>query len=194
MTITKAKCQNVARKLKSCKEKNEEIDQTNKLKRFLTEFDFEINPIDIFLHSTLIPPIISLFYPLTQITVPSKPGNNKTFQHSLLQLNNNNLPMMYLKSERVRLFVQIPRENLKQSGSTTSDDLVPDFMLVQMKQASVTSQVENPLTRILVDVPLYHQAANSRLLGIPGSEIEDRQYQVDFGGLTIATGHWWNIL
>ena len=34
MTITKAECQNVARKLKSCKDKIEEIDQTNKLKRF----------------------------------------------------------------------------------------------------------------------------------------------------------------
>ena len=63
-----------------------------------------------------------------------------------------------------------------------------------MKKAIITSQVENPLTRILVDVPLYNQASNSRLLGVPGSQIEDRQYKVDLKGITIATGHWQDIV
>ena len=52
----------------------------------------------------------------------------------------------------------------------------------------MTAQVENPLSRILVDVPLYHEAAGARLLGIPGSLVEDRQYQADIAGVTLATG------
>ena len=64
------------------------------------------------------------------------------------------------------------------ASSTASDDLVPNFLLLQVSRASVTSQVENPLSRILVEPGLYHKASHSKLLWVPGSPLEDRQYQV----------------
>ena len=63
-------------------------------------------------------------------------------------------------------------------SSSASDDHVPNFLLHQVSQATVTSQVENHLSRILVEPGLYHQASHSRLLSVPGSPLEDRQYQV----------------
>ena len=88
--------------------------------------------------------------------------------------------MAYVKAARLRLFLFLP--------DASHDPLLPDFLLVQLQRASLTSQVENPLSRILVDVNLYHEAAGARLLGVPGSLVEDRQYQADMAGVTFATG------
>ena len=94
-------------------------------------------------------------------------------EDGLMQLNNNNLPMVYFKSERIRLFLLGP-----EITSLSQDDLLPNFLMFQMKKLNITSQVENPLTRILVEPSLYHQASNCRMLTVPGSPVEDRQYQV----------------
>ena len=116
MTITKAECQNVIRKLKSSsKDQILLIDPLNQPKRFLTEFDFEINPLDIFLKSTLIPAILEVFQPLLQFKISSKPGATKSTTDLLLQFNNNNLPMICMKSEKLRMFVEFPRTNLMNS-------------------------------------------------------------------------------
>ena len=116
MTITKAECQNVIRKLKSSsKDQILLIDPLNQPKRFLTEFDFEINPLDIFLKSTLIPAILEVFQPLLQFKISSKPGATKSTTDLMLQFNNNNLPMICMKSEKLRMFVEFPRTNLMNS-------------------------------------------------------------------------------
>ena len=174
LTVTKAKCHSLIKKLKNSKDPLVPPGDTN---RYLTEFDFEINPIDFFLESSIIESALSVFYPLTSIRLmkkenPSQPASS--LSDSLIQLNNDNLPMFYLKAERVRVFVLGPEA----ASSTASDDLVPNFLLLQVSRASVTSQVENPLSRILVEPGLYHKASHSKLLWIPGSPLEDRQYQV----------------
>ena len=174
LTVTKAKCHSLIKKLKSFKDPL--VPTSTDTSRYLTEFDFEINPIDFFLESSLIESALSVFYPLSSISLkenPSQPASS--LSDSLIQLNNNNLPMFYLKAERVRVFVLGPEAA---AASTASDDLVPNFLLLQVTRASVTSQVENPLSRILVEPSLYHQAQQSRLLSVPGSPLEDRQYQV----------------
>ena len=62
-----------------------------------------------------------------------------------------------------------------------------------MKKLNITSQVENPLTWILVEPSLYQQASNCRTLTVPWSPVEDRQYQVDIVGVSLAIGHWQDV-
>merc|ERR1719282_927193 len=177
------------KKMKNPKDKSMNLDQSNQ-KRYLTEFDFEVNPIDFFLETSVLESILSVFYPLACIKLPKMegPGAKRSLNDGLMQLNNNNLPMVYFKSERIRLFLLGP-----EITSLSQDDLLPNFLMFQMKKLNITSQVENPLTRILVEPSLYHQASNCRMLTVPGSPMEDRQYQVDIVGVSLATGHWQDV-
>ena len=155
------------------------IDPTGQPTRFLTEFDIEVGPIDVFLPTKLLQPLLTLAKPMLA-SGEAQQGTTSSVTSSLLNWNSSTLPMVYLKAARLRLFLLLP--------DASHDPLQPDFLLLQLQRASVTAQVENPLSRILVDVPLYHEAAGARLLGIPGSLVEDRQYQADIAGVTLATG------
>ena len=74
-----------------------------------------------------------------------------------------------------------------------SQDLLLNFLMFIMKKLNITSQVENPLTWILVEPSLYQQASNCRTLTVPWSPVEDRQYQVDIVGVSLVIGHWQDV-
>ena len=186
LTITKAECQQMMKKMKNMKDSKFNSEIIPDHKRFLTEFDFEINPIDLFLETSILESLLTVLYPLACIKLPKLDNPKASSREALLQMNNNSLPMLYLKSERIRIFFQSPEPR--------QDDLVPNFILFQMTRARISSQVENPLSRILVNPGLYHQASNSRMLSVPGSPVEDRQYQVDISGVSVATGHWEDVV
>jgi hypothetical protein len=162
--------------------------------RFLTELDGEAGPVDAFLPTRLLQPLLTLLQPLASLQLPARPGPAPSLPATLLRWNSSTLPMLYLKTGRLRLF-------LLEEWESPPDALVPDFLLLQLERIAITAQVccqnsrlnsyrqvENPLSRILVDVPLYHEAGAARLLGLPGSLVEDRQYQADIAGITVATG------
>jgi hypothetical protein len=51
-------------------------------------------------------------------------------------------------------------------------------------------QADNPLGRTVVRSDIYRMAERARMLCIPGSEVEDRQYQLDIKGFTVNTSTW----
>lgn len=54
--------------------------------------------------------------------------------------------------------------------------------------------VENPLYRKPVRGDIYTHAAQLRILNIPGSKIEDRQYGIMFNNISLGSGKWEEIL
>merc|ERR1712020_436666 len=102
MTITKAECQNLMKKLKNSREKT--FDHSNQPKRFLSEFDIEINPVDIFLETSILEAGLSVLYPLAMLKLPKSDKSARGSSELFVKFNNNNLPMLYLKSERIRIF------------------------------------------------------------------------------------------
>lgn len=54
-------------------------------------------------------------------------------------------------------------------------------------------QADNPLGRIVVRSDIYHMAEQTRMLCVPGSEVEDRQYQLDVKGFSGNTGTWQDL-
>ena len=71
--------------------------------------------------------------------------------------------------------------------------LNPDVLLLTCDSVNITPQVENLLSRVLVRPQLFHFCKAKGILTIPGSAIEDRQYQVDTSGLGIFSGRWCDI-
>lgn len=59
---------------------------------------------------------------------------------------------------------------------------------------------ENPLCRSPLRPDIYHKGEKQRILNIPGSELEDRQYQFNLTNIKVqtgefnATGYFINIL
>lgn len=47
---------------------------------------------------------------------------------------------------------------------------------------------ENPLCRSPLRPDIYHKGEKQRILNIPGSELEDRQYQFNLTNIKIQTG------
>ena len=100
----------------------------------------------------------------------------------MMRFNNNNLPLVYLKSKTIRVFVVAANAQMERKNEDRIDlnhsALNPDVFLVNFDAVNVTPQVENLLSRVLVRPQLFHFCKAKGLLAIPGSAIEDRQYQV----------------
>lgn len=62
------------------------------------------------------------------------------------------------------------------------------MFLVQLDSTVITPQVDNPLSRIMIRPDIFHMAERARILGVPGSDVEDRQYQIDLVGFSVSTG------
>ena len=55
--------------------------------------------------------------------------------------------------------------------------------MIQVLSVTLTSQADNPLPRVVLNKDLYRKAVSTGLTTQPGSEMEDRQYQLDITGL-----------
>ena len=55
--------------------------------------------------------------------------------------------------------------------------------MVQVLSLTLTSQADNPLPRVVLSKDLYRKALSASLTRQPGSEMEDRQYQLDITGV-----------
>ncbi|XP_064651739.1 intermembrane lipid transfer protein VPS13B-like isoform X2 [Lineus longissimus] len=129
------------------------------------------------------------------------------------------LPLFYLNMANIRIFVPldekcdpglatgIPKgEGSKESGlaSEMSKDEIQEVMerkspdstlhhdmyVFQVLSVCLTPQPENPLPRSPVNDDLYRKLLQAGLSQNPGSEVEDRQYQLDLCGLGLCTGTW----
>ncbi|GLH10327.1 Vacuolar protein sorting-associated protein 13 [Gryllus bimaculatus] len=94
----------------------------------------------------------------------------------------NNLPLVYLDTQAVRVI--IPANELMEVAG------LHNVCMLQFENVTLSPQVENPLSRVLVRPDIYHWAEQAGILRIPGSGVEDRQYQLDVSGLNLSTGTW----
>lgn len=58
----------------------------------------------------------------------------------------------------------------------------------------ITPIVKHPLVRNPIRPDVYNKAAQLQILDIPGSKLEDRQYEFSLKNISVATGNWKDIL
>lgn len=56
----------------------------------------------------------------------------------------------------------------------------------------ITPDAENPICRIRLRNDIYQLAARANILNVPGSAVEDRQYQINVKGVCAYTTTWKN--
>nr|XP_002741992.1 PREDICTED: vacuolar protein sorting-associated protein 13B-like [Saccoglossus kowalevskii] len=104
----------------------------------------------------------------------------------LFPFSTRNLPLLYVNMSEFRLFV--PSGSKKSEDSSKKCDL--DTVLMQVSSVSLVPHADNPLSRLVLKKDIYRHAMHAGILQQPGSEVEDRQYQLDISGMSLCVVSW----
>lgn len=93
------------------------------------------------------------------------------------------LPLFFFESKGVNLYLPVT------DGKSKSTVFV-----WKVQEISISPTVENPLTRNPVRADIYTKASQLGILNLPGSKIEDRQYEVQLKQMSLETADWHQML
>ncbi|GIX81406.1 vacuolar protein sorting-associated protein 13B [Caerostris extrusa] len=119
--------------------------------------------------------------------------NSSNLGHSLMKPDNQSfLVATYTKAlhsnVKEKLSSAVKQKTLKVKNKEV------EVLLLQLDYVTLTSQVENPLPRIILNSDIYANALNSKTITLPGAAVEDRQYQMDICGLMLGSISGPNII
>jgi len=170
---------------------------------YLNEVCFNMKPCDVVFSGSVLASLLSLFaLPVQQTAERSHHAADSaaldTGTH-LPFLTSRSLPLVYVNARNFRLFIPAVEytadgrgDAIKQNGKCPLS-LCGDVCIFQVGSLSIVPYAANPLARLIVDKSLYSRALHAGITGRIGSEVEDRQYQMDVSGLGISTGCWSEI-
>lgn len=90
------------------------------------------------------------------------------------------LPLVFFESKGAQIYLPV----------RTTGEGVSSVFVLKIHEISISPTVENPLTRNAVRADIYTKATQLGILHLPGSRIEDRQYEVQFKQMSLETADW----
>uniref|UniRef100_A0A8B9UMP2 Vacuolar protein sorting 13 homolog B n=1 Tax=Anas zonorhyncha TaxID=75864 RepID=A0A8B9UMP2_9AVES len=187
LTYTKAVTKNVRHKLISRNERRTfhklSEGHTDGSPHFLHEILLSAQAFDVVLCFPLLNAIASIFQarlPRSQKEKRKSPGQPMR-SHTL---TSRNLPLIYINTGVIRVF--FPKEDDHHNAEAIKEDT----LVLKIGSVSMAPQADNPLSRAVLRKDIYQRALNLGILRDPGSEVEDRQYQIDLQSINIGTAHW----
>nr|XP_029723384.1 vacuolar protein sorting-associated protein 13B-like [Aedes albopictus] len=167
LTITKAETTNVHTKWDTVR-KNREHNDT------LIEVIVKVEQIDLRLDLDLLEQCLDVLTIFQQQDEPEY--HPKVF-------GVRDLPLILFSSKGLRLF--IPLRDCSESCNA---------YIFKINSITMHHNVENPICRVPLRPDVYTKAAQMRILNVPGSKIEDRQYEVLLKEISLSTACWSDIL
>ncbi|XP_029927475.1 vacuolar protein sorting-associated protein 13B isoform X3 [Myripristis murdjan] len=155
--------------------------------QYLREILLTAQPFDVVLSCPLLATVAGLF----QATLPrryrerGKSAGQPMRSHTL---TSRCLPLIYINTSVIRVFC--PGAQDKHTASVDSHLKKEDTLVLKLASLSMAPQADNPLTRTVLRKDIYQRALNLGILRDPGSEVEDRQYQLDLQSINIGTAQW----
>ncbi|XP_018123635.1 vacuolar protein sorting-associated protein 13B isoform X3 [Xenopus laevis] len=193
LTYTKAVTRNVRHKLTSRSERSPRSFQkfsegpADASPHFLHEILVSSQAFDIVLFFPLLNAISSIF----EVRCPPKQKEKRKTPGQPMRshaLTSRNLPLIYINTGVIRVF--FPKAEERQLISGGNQIINEDTLVVKIGSVSMAPQADNPLSRSVLRKDIYQRALNIGILRDPGSEVEDRQYQVDLQSINIGTAQW----
>uniref|UniRef100_A0A8C2Y556 Vacuolar protein sorting 13 homolog B n=1 Tax=Coturnix japonica TaxID=93934 RepID=A0A8C2Y556_COTJA len=191
LTYTKAVTKNVRHKLISRNERRTfhklSEGHTDGSPHFLHEILLSAQAFDVVLCFPLLNAIASIFQarlPKSQKEKRKSPGQPMR-THTL---TSRNLPLIYINTGVIRVF--FPKNEEDQQNAKANTAIKEDTLVLKIGSVSMAPQADNPLGRAVLRKDIYQRALNLGILRDPGSEVEDRQYQIDLQSINIGTAHW----
>ncbi|XP_026672531.1 vacuolar protein sorting-associated protein 13B isoform X2 [Ceratina calcarata] len=195
-TLTRAKSGNVHTRWGTYKRhKNPKKDVTTETtvttNGYISEVVIKIQMVDVILPLTIASRYIQLLKPLICFCRSAEkdpieiPEQNVTRRlSSIANLDNESLPLIYLDFKGLRLM--LPASNVTKSKPQH------DLLIVQLDGIRIAPHAENPVCRTPLRLDIYQLAAQANILSIPGSAVEDRQYQINVKSICAHTTTWKN--
>ncbi|KAM6089237.1 intermembrane lipid transfer protein VPS13B isoform 6-T7 [Chlamydotis macqueenii] len=191
LTYTKAVTKNVRHKLISRNERRTfhklSEGHTDGSPHFLHEILLSAQAFDVVLCFPLLYAIASIFQarlPRSQKEKRKSPGQPMR-THAL---TSRNLPLIYINTGVIRVF--FPKNEEDRHTAEANPAIKEDTLVLKIGSVSMAPQADNPLSRAVLRKDIYQRALNLGILRDPGSEVEDRQYQIDLQSINIGTAHW----
>nr|XP_031825790.1 vacuolar protein sorting-associated protein 13B isoform X2 [Nomia melanderi] len=195
-TVTRAKSGNVHTRWGTYKrhrsqKKDIVTEPTLSSNAYISEVVVKIQMVDIILPLTIVSKYVQLLKPFTcfyqtieKDCIETPEQNATTSLSSIASLDNETLPLIYLDFKGLRLM--LPASNIIK--------LKPqhDLLMLQLDGIRITPHAENPICRTPLRLDIYQLAAQANILNIPGSAVEDRQYQININGICAHTTTWKN--
>ncbi|XP_036393864.1 vacuolar protein sorting-associated protein 13B-like isoform X1 [Megalops cyprinoides] len=154
--------------------------------QYLREILLTAQPFDVVLSCPLLATVAGVF----QATLPRRyrdKGRSAGQPMRSHALTSRSLPLIYINTSVIRIFC--PGMQDKQP-ITESHLKKEDTLVLKIGSVSMAPQADNPLSRTVLRKDIYQRALNLGILRDPGSEVEDRQYQVDLQSINIGTAQW----
>ncbi|XP_027872491.1 vacuolar protein sorting-associated protein 13B isoform X1 [Xiphophorus couchianus] len=198
ITYTQAVTKNVRHKLTSRLERPSRSSMTTPSQRtasdpladsspqYLREILLTAQPFDVVLFCPLLATVAGVF----QTTVPrryrerGKSAGQPMRSHTL---TSRCLPLIYINTSVIRVFCHGTQDR---NAASESSEKKEDTLVLKLGSLSMAPQADNPLTRTVLRKDIYQRALNLGILRDPGSEVEDRQYQIDLQSINIGTALW----
>jgi len=157
----------------------------------LNEVCLNVKPCDVVFSGSVLASLLSLF------TLPAQQNSSERSPHLLDSqtrlpfLTSSSLPLIYVNAHNFRLLV--PASSAADAAKLDRHCRTlacGDVCIFHIGSVTIVPRAVNPLARLIVNKSLYSRALHSGMTNRIGSEIEDRQYQMDISGLGVSTGHW----
>ncbi|XP_077207934.1 intermembrane lipid transfer protein VPS13B isoform X2 [Paroedura picta] len=188
LTYTKAVTKNVRHKLISRNERRilHKLSEsfTDGSPHFLHEILLSAQAFDVVLCFPFLNAIASIF----QTKLPRSPKEKRKSPGQPMRthmLTSRNLPLIYINTGVIRIF--FPKMEEVQHNAEANKE---DTLVLRIGSVSMAPQADNPLSRVVLRKDIYQRALNLGIIRDPGSEVEDRQYQIDLHSINIGTAQW----
>ncbi|XP_053661509.1 intermembrane lipid transfer protein VPS13B [Anopheles marshallii] len=184
MTVTRAETQNVHTKWDTVRKSREHNDT-------LVEVLIKMEQVDLRLDLDLLGECVrmmNVLQPTTSATaslVVEKDFGTNSCANSVLGVKD--LPLILFASKGITVFLPL------RSGSTDDRELCSVYIM-KINSITVHHNVENPICRVPLRPDVYTKAAQMRILNVPGSKIEDRQYELLLKEISLSTAVWSDVV
>lgn len=197
-TYTRARTESAARKLNLTFDSWANSDKLSRHRyavgvAYLDEICITLQPLSLIFHGPVLVALLgvfalpqrdqNLYHSTVENTVLSKPPEEDC-RLSRPILTSRNMPLLHVDVKELSLFFP----NLRKSDNCL--DTIDDVCVLRIGSLKVIPQPENPLPRLVIEKNVYRSALHAGITGCPGSEVEDRQYQLDVNNLEICSGSW----
>ncbi|KAK6325959.1 hypothetical protein J4Q44_G00016030 [Coregonus suidteri] len=160
--------------------------------QYLREILLTAQPFDLVLSCPLLATVVGVFHAALprRYRDRGKSAGQPMRSHAL---TSRSLPLLYINTSVIRVFCPGNQEKQDRQDKHTEPHLRrerEDTLVLKIGSVSMAPQADNPLTRTVLRKDIYQRALNLGILRDPGSEVEDRQYQVDLQSINIGTAQW----
>ena len=167
----------------------------------LNEVCLNMKPCDVVFNGSVLASLLNLF---------ALPARHNSSEHTpclddatldaatpLPVLTSRSLPLVYVNVRDFRVFVPIVEcsadgfdDAVNAARRRCQPPVFGDVCIFHVGSLAIVPHAVNPLARLVVDKTMYTKAIHAGITRRIGSEVEDRQYQMDVTGLGISTGCW----